>query len=74
MVTVLLGLLVGVGWIKVPLPPNMASNSAVWRTSSILIVLGDPWNLQVSFLHSFFSLVRLTHEYKPSANEFQETY
>ena len=57
MVTVLLGLFVGVGWIKFPLPLNMASNSAVWRTSSILIVFGEPWNLQVSFLHSFFSLV-----------------
>lgn len=56
MVTVLLGLLLGVGWISVPCPEKIASNSDCSHTSSILIVLGDPWNLRPSDLHSFFSL------------------
>lgn len=56
MVTVLLGLLSGVGWISVPLPEKIASNSACSHTSSILMVLGDPWNLTLSDLHSFFNL------------------
>ena len=56
MVTVLLGLLSGVGWISVPFPEKIASNSDCSHTSSILMVLGDPWNLTLSDLHSFFSL------------------
>ena len=56
MVTVLLGLLLGVGWISVPFPEKIASNLDCSHTSSILIVLGDPWNLTLSDLHSFFSL------------------
>lgn len=55
-VTVLLGLLSGRGWIRVPLPPKIDWNSSGSRTSSILIVLGAPWNFTESLLHSFFSL------------------
>lgn len=59
MVTVLEGLLVGVGWISVPFPPNIVVNSATSITSSNLMVLGEPWNLQVSDLHSFFRLIHV---------------
>ena len=61
MVTVLLGLLSGRGWIKVPLPPKIDWNSSGSRTSSILIVLGAPWNFMASLLHSFFSLPKAVH-------------
>lgn len=56
MVTVLLGLFVGVGWMSVPFPPKIVSNSDGSKTSSTLTDFDAPWNLHVSDLHSFLIL------------------
>ncbi len=56
MVTVLLGLFVGVGWTRTPLPMKIASNSGYSMISSIRMLFDEPWNLHFSLLHSFFRL------------------
>ena len=56
MVTVLLGLFVGVGWIRTPLPMKIVSNSGYSMISSIRMLFDEPWNLHFSLLHSFFRL------------------
>jgi hypothetical protein len=57
-VTVDLGLFVGVGWTSVPTAPGrkMAAKSSASTTSSTFSVFGEPWNLTPSALHAFFSL------------------